>query len=132
MLGEFRKFVLKGNVLDLAVAVVIGAAFGAVVKSLVEDMLTPFIAAIVGQPDFSGLTLSIGESEVLYGAFLNTVFSLLVVAAALFFLVVKPVNMMLERTMRQAAVTTKDCPECLSEVPLKAARCAHCTAQLAN
>jgi large conductance mechanosensitive channel len=134
VLGEFRKFVLKGNVLDLAVAVVIGAAFGAVVKSLVEDMLTPFIAAIVGQPDFSGLTLSIGESEILYGSFLNTVFSLLVVAAALFFLVVKPVNVMLERTTRQEAAvpTTKACPECLSEIPLRATRCAHCTAQLAS
>lgn len=132
MLDEFKKFVLKGNVLDLAVAVVMGAAFGAVVSSLVKDVLTPLVAAIVGQPDFSGLTLLIGESQILYGSFLNTVFALLAVAASLCFFVVKPVNMMLERALRQEEATTRDCPEGLSKVPVKARRCAHCTAQLAS
>jgi large conductance mechanosensitive channel len=130
MLAEFRKFVLRGNVLDLAVAVVMGAAFGTVVTSLVKDVLTPIIAAVVGQPDFSGLSISIGDSAILYGSFLNTVFSLLTVAAALFFLVVKPLNTVLERVSRQeAAPATKECPECLSKIPAGARRCAFCTAQ---
>jgi large conductance mechanosensitive channel len=134
VLTEFRKFVLRGNVLDLAVAVIIGAAFGAVVTSLVKDVLTPLIAAVVGQPDFSGLSLTIGESQILYGAFLNTVISLLFVAAALFFFLIKPLNLMLERMQRQEAVapTTRECPECLSEIPIRARRCAHCTAVLSG
>jgi large conductance mechanosensitive channel len=131
MLKEFREFVFRGNVLELAVAVVLAAAFGAVVASLVADVLTPIIAAVVGEPDFSGLTIPLGESEIRYGAFLNTVFALLVVAAALFFFVIKPVNAIIERTTRGAAPTTKACPECLSTIPAAARRCANCTAQLA-
>ena len=132
MLKEFQKFLLRGNVLDLAVAVVIGAAFGTVVTSLVEDVLTPLIAAVVGEPDFSSLSISIGESEILYGSFLNAVFALVVVAAALFFLVIKPLNMLTERASRRqtATPTTRECPECLSTIPLMARRCPNCTAVL--
>jgi large conductance mechanosensitive channel len=134
MLSEFQKFVLRGNVLDLAAAVVIGAAFGAVVTSLVEDVLTPIIAAVVGEPDFSSLSISIGESEILYGSFLNAVFAFLVVAAALFFLVIKPLNLLLERASRRqtSTPTTRECPECLSTIPLMARRCPSCTAVLTN
>ena len=134
MLSEFQKFLLRGNVLDLAVAVVIGAAFGAVVTSLVEDVLTPIIAAVIGEPSFSSLSFSIGESEVLVGSFLNAVFSLLVVAAAIFFLVIKPLNMLMERAARGRTVapTTKECPECLTSIPLMARRCPSCTAVLAT
>ena len=134
MLNEFRQFVLRGNVLELAVAVVIGAAFGAVVTSLVKDVVTPIIAAVVGEPDFSSLSISVGESEILYGSFLNAVFSLLVVAAALFFLVIKPLTMVQERTSRRQAVasTTTECPECLSTIPLLARRCPNCTTVLTS
>jgi large conductance mechanosensitive channel len=97
MLKEFREFLMRGNVVDLAVAVVIGAAFGAVVTSLVSDMITPLVAAVFGEPDFSGLTFMINGSEFRYGSFLNAVFSFLTVAAAVFFLVVKPVNALLAR-----------------------------------
>ena len=132
MLGEFQKFLLRGNVLDLAVALVIGAAFGAVVTSLVEDILTPLIAAVIGEPDFSSLSISIGESEIMYGSFLNAVFALLVVAAALFFLVIKPLNLFAERvfTREAAAPTTRECPECLTTIPLLARRCPSCTTVL--
>jgi large conductance mechanosensitive channel len=134
MLSDFQKFLLRGNVLDLAVAVVIGAAFGAVVTSLVKDVLTPIIAAVVGEPDFSSLSLSLGDSEILYGSFLNAVFALLVVAAALFFLVIKPLDLLMERAARgdTAAPTIKECPECLSTIPFLARRCPSCTTVLAT
>lgn len=135
MLGEFKAFIMKGNVIDLAVAVIMGAAFGAVVSSLVKDVFTPLIAAIVGAPDFAGLSLQIGDSAILYGSFLNAAISFLLVAGAVFFFLVKPMNVMLARMNRNeaaAAPTTKDCPECLSSIPIKAKRCAHCTAVLAS
>jgi large conductance mechanosensitive channel len=97
MIKEFREFLLRGNVVDLAVAVVIGAAFGAVVTSLVEDLLTPLIAAIGGQPDFSGLAFTINESRFRYGDFINAIISFLIIAAAVFFLVIKPVNALMAR-----------------------------------
>ena len=130
---EFRDFVLRGNVIDLAVAVVIGAAFGAVVTALVEDFITPLIAAIGGQPDFSALDFKINDSVFKYGHFLNAVISFLVVAAVIFFFVVKPMNMLLSRMQRPNAPepeSTKQCPECLSSIPLAARRCAFCTSDV--
>ena len=134
MLREFKQFLLRGNVIDLAVAVVIGAAFGAVVTALVEDLVTPLIAAIGGQPDFSGLDFTINKSRFLYGAFLNSLISFVVIAAVIFFFVIKPVNVLIERARREppADPTTMKCPECLSEIPIGARRCAFCTAQIAT
>ena len=131
--SEFKKFLLRGNVVDLAVGVVVGAAFGAVVKSLVEDVITPLLAAVIGTPDFSGLVLTLNASQVRYGTFINAIVSFLLVAAALYFLVVQPVNALVARSRRQppADPTTRKCPECLSEIPLEARRCAFCTALIA-
>jgi large conductance mechanosensitive channel len=130
MLKEFRQFVMRGNVVDLAVAVVIGAAFGAVVTALVADLITPLVAAIFGKPSFASLSFEINNSRFLYGAFLNAVLAFLVVAAAIFFLVVKPLNVLAARRAareRDAPATTRECPECLSEIPIAAHRCAYCT-----
>ena len=133
MLSGFRQFVMRGNVLDLAVAVVIGGAFGAVVTALVKDLLTPLIAAIVGKPDFSAISLTINNSQLLIGAFLNEVVSFFLIAAAVYFSVVAPVNAIVARRRRgepPADPTTKKCSECLSEVPIAARRCAFCTSPL--
>ena len=129
MLKEFRQFVLRGNVVDLAIAVVLGVAFGAVITSLVGDLLTPLIAAIFGKPDFSNLTFEINSSTFRYGAFINAVISFVTVAAVIFFFVVKPMNVLIARSRKEppADPTTKKCPECLSEIPLEARRCAFCT-----
>ena len=126
---EFKQFLLRGNVIDLAVAVVLGVAFAAVVASLVEDLLTPLIAAIFGQPDFSDLTFTLNGSVFRYGEFINALIAFLTVAAALFFFVVKPVNALVSRARREPTPdpTTQKCPECLSEIPLDARRCAFCT-----
>lgn len=133
MIQEFKEFVLRGNVVDLAVAVVIGAAFGAVVTSLVSDIITPIIGAIVGEPDFSQLDFTINDSRFTYGNFLNALFSFLTIAAAVFFLVVKPVNMLMDRmkTERPVEETTRECPQCLSAIPVAARRCAFCTSEVA-
>ena len=133
MLRGFKEFILRGNVLDLAVAVVIGGAFGAVVNAMVKDLITPLIGAIVGQPDFSALVVSVNGSMFLIGDFLNAVVSFLLVAAAIYFFVVTPVNALNARRNRGEAPpdpTTKKCPECLSEVPIAARRCAFCTSPL--
>ena len=132
MLKEFRDFVLRGNVVDLAVAVVIGAAFGAVVTALVADFITPLIAAIGGQPDFSRLQFTINGSAFRYGDFLNKVISFVFIAAAVFFLVVKPLNTIMDRLRPETAIDkpTRECPECLSSIPEAARRCAFCTAQV--
>lgn len=130
MLKEFRQFILRGNVVDLAVAVVVGVAFGAVVTALVADLITPLVAAIFGKPNFAGLSFTINHSTFLYGAFINAVVSFLVVAAAIFFLVVKPVNMLTRRLAAREphkAAATRECPECLSDIPAAARRCAYCT-----
>ena len=129
---EFRAFVLRGNVLDLAVAVIIGAAFGAVVTALVENILTPLIAAIFGKPDFSNLSFTINNSQIMYGAFLNAVIAFLLVAAALFFFVIKPFNLLMSRRKQQveADPTTRECPYCLTVVPIAATRCSACTSDL--
>ncbi len=126
----FREFISRGNVIDLAVAVVVGAAFTALVTSLVEDLLTPVIAAFIGEPDFSALSFTINGSEFLYGSFINALIAFLSVAAAVYFFVVVPVNMLNERRKSDEESTHRDCPECLSEIPSAATRCAHCTAQV--
>ena len=130
MLREFRQFLLRGNIVDLAVAVVIGTAFVAVVSGFVAFILTPLIAAIFGKPDFSQLTFTINGSVFKYGAFLNVLISFLSVAAAVFFLVVKPMNMMQSRRAKDEEPVTRECPECLSPIPGAARRCSHCTAQV--
>jgi len=133
MLKGFRDFMLRGNVLDLAVAVVIGAAFGAVVTALVKDLITPLIAAIVGKPDFSAITFTINGSKFLIGDFINAVVSFLLIGAAIYFFVIVPVNAFVARMRRGETPpdpTTKKCPECLSEVPIAARRCAFCTGPL--
>jgi large conductance mechanosensitive channel len=132
MIKGFRDFILRGNVIDLAVAVVIGAAFGAVITAFVADIITPLIAAIFGQPDFSGLTFTINGSKFLYGAFINAVVSFLLIALAVYFIVVVPMNKMAELRARGKAPedpATKQCPECLSEIPHGARRCAFCTSE---
>jgi large conductance mechanosensitive channel len=130
VIKEFRQFLLRGNVVDLAVAVVIGAAFGAVVTAFVADLITPLIAAIFGKPSFRELTFTINGSRFLYGDFLNAVLAFVLVAAAIFFVVVKPMNALAARRARAEDPTTRDCPECLSEIPLAARRCAYCTVEL--
>jgi large conductance mechanosensitive channel len=133
MLKGFKQFILRGNVLDLAVAVVVGAAFGAVVTSFVGNVLTPLIAAIVGKPDFSALVVHVNGANITYGLFLNALVSFLLVAAAVYFCVVAPLNAWTERRKRGLAPpdpTTKKCPECLSEIPIAARRCAFCTSTL--
>jgi len=132
ILNGFKAFLLRGNVVDLAVAVVIGSAFGAVVAALVEDLVTPLIAAVGGQPDFSALDFTINDSRFLYGDFINKVITFLTIAAVIFFFVVTPVNALMARARKEppADPTTKRCPECLSEVPLEARRCAFCTSAL--
>lgn len=129
ILKDFKQFLLRGNVVDLAVGVVIGAAFGAVVSALVKDLLTPFIAAVAKVPDFSALSFTIRGSKFMYGDLINALISFLLIAASVFFFVVKPVNILVARSRRDAPVdpTTKKCPQCFSEIPIQATRCAHCT-----
>jgi large conductance mechanosensitive channel len=126
----FKKFLLRGNLVELAVAVVIGLAFAAVVTALVTDIITPIISAIGGQPNFGGLTFTINNSPFFYGKFINALISFLIIAAVIYFLVVLPVNKVLARTAKVEAATTRGCPECLSEIPLAATRCMYCTAQV--
>jgi len=132
MLKGFKQFILRGNVVDLAVGVVIGASFGTVVSSLVKDILTPFISAIFKAPDFSGLMFTIKGSNFMYGNFFNALIAFIIVAAAVYFFVVTPVNTLISKTKKEAPTdpTNKKCPECLSEIPIGAKRCAYCTAQL--
>ena len=133
MLTDFKAFLLRGNVVDLAVGVVIGLAFGAVVNSLVADLITPVIAAIFGSHDFSSLTFSINGSVFRYGSFLNAVLSFTLVATAVFFFVVMPVNHLVQRARKEPTPdpTTRKCPECVSEIPIDARRCAFCTSEVA-
>ncbi|MFO0718456.1 MAG: large conductance mechanosensitive channel protein MscL [Candidatus Paceibacterota bacterium] len=129
MLKEFKQFLLRGNVIDLAVGVVVGASFGTVVNALVSDLLTPFISAIAKVPDFSGWFFTINGSQFMIGHLINAVISFILVAGAIFFFVIKPMNMLVSRSRKAppADPTTKKCKECLSEIPLEATRCAHCT-----
>lgn len=128
MLNEFKQFLLRGNVVDLAVGVVVGAAFGTIVSALVADLLTPLIAAIAKVPDFSGLVFTLNGSKFMVGHFLNALISFVLVAGAVFFFVVKPMNVLIARSKKEppADPTTKKCSECLSEMPIAAKRCAHC------
>ena len=125
----FRAFLLRGNVVDLAIAVVIGVAFTAVVSAFVKDLVTPLIAAIGGKPDFAGLYFTINNSKFLYGDFINAIVAFLIIAAVVYFLVVVPYGGLVARSRKEppADPTTKKCPECLSEIPIGARRCAFCT-----
>ena len=129
MVKEFREFILRGNLVDLAVAVVIGTAFGAVIAAFVKDLITPLIAAIGGQRDFSALTFTINDSTFLYGDFINALLAFLIIAAVVFFFVIKPVNVLMARFQPAPAVDvrTRECPECMSDIPIAASRCAFCT-----
>jgi large conductance mechanosensitive channel len=133
MLKEFRQFILRGNLVDLAVAVVVGTAFTALVNSLVKSLMTPLIAAIFGKHDFSSLTFTINGSRFLYGDFINALITFLTVAVVMFFFVVKPVNALMERFRPEPKLDqeTRECPECLSDIPVGAKRCAFCTSAVA-
>ena len=130
---DFKEFLLRGNLVDMAVGIVVGLAFAAVVSALVADLITPLIAAIGGQPNFSSLSFTVNKSHFLYGAFINAVITFLVIAAVVFFLVVKPVNMLMARRRIEPPVdeAVRQCPECLSDIPVAARRCAFCTTRLA-
>lgn len=135
MLKGFRQFIMRGNVIDLAVAVVIGAAFGAVVTAFVTNILTPLIAAIVGKPDFSAFSFTVNGAVISYGVFLNALISFLLIAAAVYFFMVAPMNAWKARAARNAVSAdpaSKKCPECMSEVPIGARRCAFCTSVIAT
>jgi large conductance mechanosensitive channel len=125
----FKQFLLRGNVVDMAVGVVVGAAFGTVVNSMVKDLLTPFLAAVVRKPDFSAFSFEIHGGKFLYGDFINNIISFLIIAAAVYFMIVLPMNTLMAKFHgeKPALPNTKKCPECLSEIPVEARRCAHCT-----
>jgi large conductance mechanosensitive channel len=129
LLTDFKKFLLRGNVVDLAVAVVIGTAFTAVVKALVADIITPIVAAIFGEPNFGALSFTINGSHFAYGDFLNNLLAFMTIAAAVFFLIVAPINALMSRRAKEDP-DTKECPECTSAIPVKAKRCPLCTSQL--
>jgi large conductance mechanosensitive channel len=129
---EFKQFLLRGNVIDLAVAFVVGAAFAALVQAAVADLLTPLIAAIFGQPDFSDLSFTVNGSVFRYGHFLNVLIAFVTIAFVVFFFVVKPINRLMELSRRRESPdpTTRKCPECLSEIAIDARRCAFCTSEV--
>jgi large conductance mechanosensitive channel len=130
MLGEFKKFLLRGNIIDLAVAFIMAGAFALVVLSLVEDIINPIIAAIVGKPDFSDLTISVGDATITYGNFITTLINFVLIAIAVFFIIVKPVGAYMTRRAAAEDATTRSCPECLSDIPVAATRCPFCTTQV--
>ena len=129
---DFKEFLLRGNLVDMAVGIVIGLAFAAVVTALVADLVTPLIAAIGGNPDFSTLSFTINKSHFLYGAFINALITFVVIAAVIYYLVVKPVNALMARRKTEPPVdaTTRECPHCLSQIPVGARRCAFCTQEV--
>lgn len=129
---DFRQFLLRGNLVDMAVGIVIGVAFAAVVTALVSDLITPLLAAIGGKPNFAGLTFTVNHSRFLYGAFVDALIAFLLIAAVVFFLIIRPVNRLMARYKTEPDVeqTTKDCPHCLSAIPVGAGKCAFCTADL--
>ena len=133
-MSGFRKFILRGNVVDLAIAVVIGAAFGTVVQTLVKDLITPLIGAFGGVPDFSALFFTVNTSRFLIGDFINALLAFIVVAAVVYYFAVLPINRLVARFSPEppAPAPTRECPECLSKIPVKARRCAFCTAVVAN
>jgi large conductance mechanosensitive channel len=127
----FRTFISRGNLIDLAVAVVIGTAFTAVVTAIVADLITPLIAAIAGKPDFSKLTFTVNHSTFLYGSFINALLSFLIIAAVVYYLIVAPMAKISARFKKDVEVTTRECPECLSTIPIAASRCMYCTSAVA-
>ena len=133
LFDEFKAFLLRGNVIDLAVAVVIGAAFGAVVDAFVKDIITPLLAALGGQPDFSNMwVVTVNKGEFKFGAFITAVLSFIILAAIIFFFVIKPINFLMAHRRQEAPAdpTTRDCPYCLSVIPIAATRCAFCTEEI--
>ena len=129
-MGGFRKFLFRGNLIDLAVAVVIGLAFNTVVQALIADIITPLIAAIGGTPNFSTLTFTINKSHFLYGTFINAVLAFVIIALAIYYIVVGPANRITALATRNKAATDRDCPECLQSIPVAAKRCMYCTAEV--
>lgn len=132
MIKGFKDFIMRGNVVDLAVGVMIGGAFNSIVKALVDDIITPFIGALGGTPDFSGITFTVNKSEFLVGSFINAVISFLIIASVIYFFIVVPMNKL--RTLKaeeKPAPSEKMCPECHSNVPVKAKRCKYCTSNIA-
>jgi len=129
MANGFKQFLLRGNVVDLAVGVVVGAAFGGVVAAFTKDLLTPLIAAVAGKPDFSAIQFTVNNSKFLVGDFVNAAVSFVIIAAAVYYMVVLPVNALVSRARKEppADPTTKKCPECVSEIAINAKRCAFCT-----
>lgn len=130
ILHGFKEFISRGNVVELAVAVVIGAAFTALVNSMVKDLMTPIIAAMIGKPDFSALAFTINGSKFTYGSFINALIAFMSVAVAVYFIVVAPMNAYKEHLAEDEEATHRDCPECLSEIPVEARRCAFCTSEV--
>jgi large conductance mechanosensitive channel len=129
LMKEFKQFLMRGNLVELAVAFVIGAVFAALVKAFIADLITPIIAMIIGQPDFSSLSFTINSSLFRYGDFLNNLITFVSTAAVVFFFIVKPYNLLMERRAQEDP-TVKECPECTSEIPIKARRCPLCTTEL--
>lgn len=129
-MGGFRKFLFRGNLIDLAVAVVIGVAFNTVVQALIADIITPLIAAIGGKPNFSSLSFTVNKSHFLYGSFFNALISFMISAAVVYYLIVSPAARITDLTTRQKEATERDCPECLSSIPVKAKRCMYCTSEV--
>ncbi|MGD0114690.1 MAG: large conductance mechanosensitive channel protein MscL [Dehalococcoidia bacterium] len=132
LINDFKAFLLRGNVVDLAIAVVVGAAFGAVVTALVQDFVTPLIAAIGGQQDFSVLAFTVHNSTFRYGDFINKTITFVMIGAVVFFLIVVPLNAYLARSRKEPPPdpTVRKCPECLSDIPAEARRCAYCTSEV--
>jgi large conductance mechanosensitive channel len=129
-MGGFRKFLFRGNLIDLAVAVVIGVAFNAVIQALIADIITPLITAIAGKPNFSSLSFTVNKSHFAYGSFLNALISFVIIAAVVYYLIVSPATRITDLTTRQKEATERDCPECLSSIPIKAKRCMYCTSEV--
>ncbi|MFG1957841.1 large conductance mechanosensitive channel protein MscL [Nonomuraea sp. NPDC049028] len=131
-MGGFKKFLLRGNIVELAIAVIVGATFSGLVQALVADLITPLIGAVTGgrQPNFAEYSFTVNGSEFKYGDFLNHLLTFLIIAAVVYWLVVLPMNRLISLFDKDEAATTRPCPECLSDIPLEARRCAHCTAQL--
>ena len=129
-MSGFRKFLLRGNLIDLAVAVVIGTAFTAIVTALVKDLITPLIAAAGGEPNFGNLSFTVNRSKFAYGDFINTLVTFVIIAAVVYFLVVVPVGRLLDMLTRKQAAAERDCPQCLSSIPIAARKCLYCTSDL--
>ncbi len=129
-MSGFRKFLLRGNLIDLAVAVVIGTAFTAIVTALVRDLITPLIAAAGGEPNFGNLSFRVNQSRFAYGDFINTLVTFVIIAAVVYFLVVVPVGRLLDMLTRKQAAAERDCPQCLSSIPIAARKCMYCTSDL--